>query len=64
MKMAKNRLKTGPPQQSLNTNATPLVLFSSRLFAAKLQYFESLVNDKFLSFKFNPLEPKHFFLNF
>ena len=28
MKMAKKRIKTGPPQWSLNTNATPLVYFS------------------------------------
>ena len=31
MKIAKKLIKTGPPQQSLNTNATPLVIFSSRL---------------------------------
>ena len=48
MKMAKNPIKIGPPQRSLNTNATPLVIFSSWLFAAKLRYFESSVKVKFL----------------
>ena len=55
MKMAKNRIKTGPPQRSLSTNATPLVLFSDewggpRLFAAKLRDFESSVKVKFLRY--------------
>ena len=47
MKMAKKRIKTWPPQRLKYQHATPLVLFSSRLFEAKPQYFESSVKIKF-----------------
>ena len=55
MKMAKNRLKTGPPQRYLNTGyqchsfGTLLISMGGPLlFAAKSQHFESSVKVKFL----------------
>ena len=36
MKMAKKRIKTGPPQWSLNTNATPWYTFLILAFRGKI----------------------------
>ena len=44
----KTHFKVLENTNGLNTNATPLVLFSSRLFMAKSRYFGSSVKVKFL----------------